>query len=226
MQLKFRNLLTSRFLTYNIIFVLSAILLTPRYGTIDEFFISDLINGNYTGANEFILVFIQPLIGFLFQYMSYIMGVKSLYSIIIVEVLIASLIIFERNLQFQSRKVDTVKAIFLLQAIFILITFVLLPTYTSAAVLIAIINLININIIKYPEKPLELISSLIFIAIAISLRLEVIFIITIFLAIIIIINLIKGTRNSTSKYLIGAALLIPIFIVNQIILYFKVWNQI
>ena len=146
MHLKSRNLLKSRFLTYNIIFVLSAILLTPRYGTIDEFFISDLINGNYTGANEFILVFIQPLIGFLFQYMSYIMGVKSLYSIIIVEVLILSLIIFERNLQFQSRKVDTVKAIFLVQAIFILITFVLLPTYTSAAVLIAITNLININI--------------------------------------------------------------------------------
>ena len=228
MQLKFRNLLTSRFLTYNIIFVLSAILLTPRYGTIDEFFISDLINGNYTGANEFILVFIQPLIGFLFQYMSYIMGVKSLYSIIIVEVLIGSLIIFERNLQFQSRKVDTVKAIFLLQAIFILITFVLLPTYTSAAVLIAIINLININIIKYPEKPLELISSWIFIAIAISLRLEVIFIITIFLAIIIIINLINRTRNSISKYLIGAALLVPILIVNQIILYFSStssWNS-
>ena len=58
MQLKSRNLLKSRFLTYNIIFVLSAILLTPRYGTIDEFFISDLINGKYTGANEFILVFI------------------------------------------------------------------------------------------------------------------------------------------------------------------------
>lgn len=228
MQLKSRNLLTSRFLTYNIIFVLSAILLTPRYGTIDEFFISDLINGNYTGANEFILVFIQPLIGFLFQYMSYTMGVKSLYSIIIVEVLIASLIIFERNLQFQSRKVDTVKAIFLLQAIFILITFVLLPTYTSAAVLIAIINLININITKYPGKPLELILSWIFIAIAISLRLEVIFIITIFLVIIIIINLIKGARNSISKYLIGAALLVPISIINQIISYFSStssWNS-
>jgi hypothetical protein len=228
MQLKTKNLLKSRFLAYNLVFVLSAILLTPRYGTIDEFFISDLINGNYTGENEFILVFIQPLIGFLFQYMTYIMGVKSLYSIIIAEVLIVSLIIFERNLQFQSKKADKVNAIFLLQAIFILITFVLLPTYTSAAVLIAIINLININIIKYPEKPLELILSWIFIAIAISLRLEVIFIVTLFLVIILIINLVKGTRNSTSKYLIGTALLVPILIVNQIILYFSSsssWNS-
>jgi hypothetical protein len=228
MQLKNRNLFKSRFLTYNLIFALSAILLTPRYGTIDEFFVSDLINGNYTGANELILVFVQPLIGFLFQYMTYIMGVKSLYSIIIVEVLIVSLIIFERNLQCQSKKIDKGKAIFLLQAIFILITFILLPTYTSAAVLIAIINLININIIKYPEKPLELILSWIFIAIAISLRLEVIFIVTLFLVIILIINLIKGTRNSISKYLIGIALLVPILIVNQIILYFSStssWNS-
>jgi hypothetical protein len=228
MQLKTINLLKSRFLAYNLIFVLSAILLTPRFGTIDEFFISDLINGNYTGENEFILVFIQPLIGFLFQYMTYIMGVKSLYSIIIAEVLIVSLIIFERNLQFQSKKADKVNAIFLLQAIFILITFVLLPTYTSAAVLIAIINLININIIKYPEKPLELILSWFFIAIAISLRLEVIFIVTLFLVIILIINLVKGTRNSISKYLIGTALLVPILIVNQIILYFSSsssWNS-
>lgn len=104
MQLKSRNLLKSRFLTYNIIFVLSTILLTPRYGTIDEFFISDLINGNYTGANEFILVFIQPLIGFLFQYMSYIVGVKSLYSIIIVEVLILSLIILKGIYNFSQEK--------------------------------------------------------------------------------------------------------------------------
>jgi hypothetical protein len=228
MQFKTRNLFKSRFLAYNLIFALSAILLTPRYGTIDELFISDLINGKYTGANEFILVFIQPLIGFLFQYMTYIMGVKSLYSIIIVEVLIVSMIIFERNLQFQSKKADKVKAIFLLQAIFILITFVLLPTYTSAAVLIAIINLININIIKYPEKPLELILSWIFIAIAISLRLEIIFIVTLFLVIILIINVVKGARNSTSKYLLGAALLVPILIVNQIILYFSStssWNS-
>jgi hypothetical protein len=228
MQLKTRNLLKSRFLAYNLIFALSAIFLTPRFGTIDELFISDLINGNYTGTNEFILVFIQPLIGFLFQYMTYILGVKSFYSIIIVEVLIVSLIIFERNLQFQSKKVYKVKAIFLLQAIFILITFILLPTYTSAAVLIAIINLININIIEYPEKPLELILSWIFIAIAISLRLEVIFIVTLFLVIILIINLVKGTRNSIAKYLIGAALLAPIFIVNQIIFYFSSsssWNS-
>jgi hypothetical protein len=138
------------------------------------------------------------------------------------------MIIFERNLQFQSKKADKVKAIFLLQAIFILITFVLLPTYTSAAVLIAIINLININIIKYPEKPLELILSWIFIAIAISLRLEIIFIVTLFLVIILIINVVKGARNSTSKYLLGAALLVPILIVNQIILYFSStssWNS-
>ena len=88
------RIIQSKFIVYNLIFISSVILLNPRYGTIDEFFISDFVNGNYTNEHEFLLVFVQPIFGLIFKFFSILLGLQNVYSLIIAELIIFSLILY------------------------------------------------------------------------------------------------------------------------------------
>ena len=165
--------------------------MSPRYGTIDEFFVSELVNGNYTNENEFLLVFVQPLLGILFKIFSISFSLQNTYSLIIVELIILSLMIFEHNIKECLKVSFKYRIIFYIQSVFILISYILQPTFTTAAVLIATISAINVSLLKLSDAKYKIIVSWLLITSAILLRQEVVFILLLVISITIIINLIS-----------------------------------
>ena len=221
----FRSIIQSRFITYNLVFIFSAIFLNPCYGTIDEFFISDLIISNYTGRNEFLLVFVQPLLGAMLKFLSIVLSLQNVYSLFLVEIIILSLIIFEKNLKF--KKSSPIKIVFLIQSIFILVIFIQLPTFTSAAVLIAAINAISVSQTNLSEEKFRVIVTWVLIGFAIMLRQEVIFILILVIISTIIINKITENRLNSYSYILGIFVVFLFTLLNRAVLILNTtsdWN--
>jgi hypothetical protein len=215
------RIIQSKFIVYNLIFISSVILLNPRYGTIDEFFISDFVNGNYTNENEFLLVFVQPIFGLIFKFFSILLGLQNVYSLIIAELIIFSLILFEQSINEYSKVSIKIRILFYVQSIFILTTYILQPTFTTAAVLIATISAINISQLKFSDTKFKLIAIWLLISSAILLRQEVIFILLLVLSATVIINLILRNKVYLANYVLGLGIIIPIVFINQMILVFS-----
>ena len=207
------------------IFIASAIFLSPRYGTIDEFFVSELVNGNYTNENEFLLVFVQPLLGILFKIFSISFSLQNAYSLIIVELIILSLIIFEHNIKEFLKVSLKYRIIFYIQSVLILISYILQPTFTTAAVLIATISAVNVSLLKLSNTKYKILASWLLITAAILLRQEVVFILLLVISITIIINLVLRNKVYLANYVLGLGIIIPIVAINQIILVFNSNNN-
>jgi len=173
--------------------VLSTTFLHPRFGTIDEFFMSEIINGGYTGKSQGELVFIQPLIGELIKFIFDVTNFNNTYSIFMVQIIIISFVLLIETLKSKSIGQIT-KIITYLQLFFILITYVLQPTFTYASIILVVTNILTLVMIDYKSnKSLFIIANLLFIS-GLLIRQE-----TVLIAILVLIILLVGIKIQRKK---------------------------
>jgi hypothetical protein len=204
----------NRFLFLNCVFILTIFLLNPRYGTPDDWILSELINGEYTGQYEINLIFIQIIIGFLFKIINLIFPFNNLYSFTLVQILIIVLATC-----FSGKKKSNLKSVYIvwiLQSSFVLIMFCLRPTYTNFAIYSSVILIVYLTTNKRKRnhfKEMILWSILIF---SVFIRIESIFIVILYLISIILVQ-IKFTRPiliNFKRYSLGFVVLFIAYITN------------
>ena len=214
-RLNYKALLSHYFL-FNLVLVLVTTLLIPRFGTIDEFFMSEMVNGGYTGKSQSELVFIQPLIGELMKFSFNVTNSKNTYSIFIVQVLILSFVLLIASLK--SKKVGRISQIIIyLQIFFIFITYILQPTFTYASIILVLTNILTFVTVDYKSnKPIFIISNLLFL-LGLLLRQESILIAVIFLIILLAAVKIQRKRVNLFSLFVTLGIVLTGFICNQLI---------
>ena len=115
----------------------------PVFGTTDDRILSSFIDGTYTGSPEKISVFVQPFVSIILSSVQEFIPKFSIFSYFLLLSLLVSVSI-HGAVTSTIHKSKTLELFWYLNCIAIVIWFVLRPTYTSAALLILIFNLLSI----------------------------------------------------------------------------------
>ena len=205
-----------RFTFLNVILFISIIFFSPRYGTPDDWILSQLVAGDYTGTSETNLIFIQPLVGFLFKISQTFSFMHNPYSIILVQIFILILSLFNPTKRIKkNQKIFSI--IWIIQSTFILILFLLRPTYTNFAIYTSTILLLILLFDLENMSTQKQIFIWILLSLCILIRIESLFILFIYSIVLIGLNMIFKNSLKTKKFLLGLLILIFTLLANQII---------
>jgi hypothetical protein len=161
-----------RFFFLAFIATLTAIFGYPVFGTTDDNILAGFVDGSYTGERESKLIFIRPLIGSILYIAQGLLPNLGVYSLFLILILITSIAnigvltsIYSKN--DVSRKVNDTS--WLIISISITIWFTLGPTYTSASMLVTLINLLSLTMLIFSEQRKSLYLNTIFSTILLSI---------------------------------------------------------
>ena len=143
-----------RFFFLSILATVTAIFGHPVFGTTDDNILAGFVDGSYTGERESKLIFISPLIGFILYITQGLLPNLGVYSLFLILILILSLTNFGALLRIYSKSDISKKVLdtsWLVLSIPIIMWFTLRPTYTSASMLITLINLLSLAVLIFSE---------------------------------------------------------------------------
>ena len=143
-----------RFFFLSILATVTAIFGHPVFGTTDDNILAGFVDGSYTGERESKLIFIRPLIGFILYITQGLLPNLGVYSLFLIFILILSLTNFGALLRIYSKSDISKKVLdtsWFVLSIPIIMWFTLGPTYTSASMLITLINLLSLAVLIFSE---------------------------------------------------------------------------
>lgn len=150
---------TVRFIALSIFATVVAIFGKPVFGTTDDYILAGFVDGSYTGERESKLIFIRPLIGTTLNLFQVAFPNLGVYSLFLLALLIASLSNFGTLISIQSKDLPSKKIfdnLWLVISIPIIAWFTLGPTYTSASMIITLVNLMSLIVLIFSKNKIKL----------------------------------------------------------------------
>jgi hypothetical protein len=127
----------------------------PVFGTTDDNILAGFVDGSYTGERESKLIFIRPLIGTILNVFQGALPNLGVYSLFLLALLIASFSNFGTLISLQSKNSFSKKVfdyLWLVVSIPIIAWFTLGPTYTSASMIITLVNLMSLIVLVFTKN--------------------------------------------------------------------------
>ena len=203
-----------RYLILNGVFLATILFLNPRYGTPDDWILSELISGSYTNQYETNLIFIQSVVGYLFKALNLLSPINNIYSLILVQILILVL-----SICYPGEKMirnTNLYLVWILQSSFVLIMFILRPTYTNFAIYSTVLLMTFIVVNKNSLSFFKEFICWSILSLSIFVRTESTYILILYLFSVLVIQL-KFFRTSTIKiknYYLGFTIVSLTYVIN------------
>ena len=127
------------FILFSVISLTTIMFGEPIYGTTDDNILAGFVSGSYTGQKEFHLIFIQPIMGYILFFLQYFIDLFDIYSWTLLVFVITSFSLLG-NLLFKNYVIENknkhLYLIWIFVSSLVISWFTLIPTYTSASILV------------------------------------------------------------------------------------------